>query len=126
MSASELSFEKLEPALLAYDVRTVIEAFKGRSEKERRALAPALIRAHRQYGPYAQRGVVLALLASASLSELRRLEGSMGWHIEFGDEEYEVLADRRPSWLEPWLRRQLERTPLLPAAGDRRGRSAGA
>ena len=117
------------PEILAANVAAAIEhadkdgcvaLFNGLTETERRALAPAIVSRYTQLdailldyeSPYEQRHMFwtqfeaasLALYATATLGEIKKLRAQ----AIFDPRLYDVLAARRPDWLESWIAWTLE------------------
>lgn len=114
-----LSFADLEPALEREDVDEVVVLFTARSEAERRKVAADVWRwctnvERSEHGTtpemafYWRRKVATpAVLACATKTELRKMQR---W-LAFGDASFQVLDDRRPEWLGPWMEALLEKNP---------------
>jgi hypothetical protein len=127
-AATALTFPDVAAAICRGPDR-VERVFASRGERERRAVAPALIKAYRHTtrdfgarlepdGSIVQRKVrslfwpqlppmQLALLGCATGSELRKL-GRLALPSDF-DAAYRILSDRRPEWLPGWVDYILER-----------------
>jgi len=112
-------------AIVAGDLPAVAALLRGLPEAERRPLAPALVKLARasrtaeimRLGPDGvtyerlivwdrqiweqQRALSLALLGTASMTELRRVGAWRGAVVDV-PHGTEVLLDRRPEWLERW------------------------
>ncbi len=117
--------DPLLEAIVAADLEAVAALLRGRPEPERRALAPPLVKLARaagraeimRLGPdgvemerlivwdrqiWEQgRALSLALLGTASWTELRRVGAWRGAVVDVPHGP-EVLLDRRPDWLERW------------------------
>lgn len=109
MTRTPLSFGALQVALAEGDSLAVVELFSGRSEAERRAVAPELIGFYRDRFGAAGTAMVAALLGAATFSELCKLGGprTLPWY--YGIEAYAVLTERNPPWVEKWVSFILER-----------------
>lgn len=99
-----LTFEALESVLAAGDAAAVVACFRGRSERERRAVAPAVLDWCRHNRPRGddRETVLCALLACASLGELRRRRAGL-WGRDYGAAAYQALADRAPPWVASYV-----------------------
>jgi hypothetical protein len=118
----DLNAETLQAVLDKGDVNDCLALFAGRSEKERQAvanLAATLISKQAkeimlQTGPgtFSRNPKFdmarVAALACCSLAQLKKI----GWRgIPEDETAYQVLADRRPDWLEEWSKMALEIQP---------------
>ena len=105
-----LTFAALLPALAAGDDEATVALLRGRSERERRAVGPELSAAYRDWegfrelvpGQYLDTAAA-AVLGTASLGELRRLDDLHRWGVYCSEAAHEVLRDRRPPWLDRWV-----------------------
>jgi Family of unknown function (DUF6493) len=111
--------EELKAILEAGDVDACLALFRGLPEKERRVLAPQCLAWHREIrkndfietAPNTWQGNPLgpaahvAVFCTGTLSELVKIPR---WVLPRGDRAFDILADRRPPWLEPWTRHLLD------------------
>jgi hypothetical protein len=95
-----------ETVLAAVDRRDrdeIRKLFRGRSEKERRAIAPAIIAAYEALPPSGSGrwpwGLWAAMYGSANLAEMKEF----GVHPCWTDAVYLMLLDRSPAWLPAWF-----------------------
>jgi hypothetical protein len=105
------------------DDAAVIAAFRGRTEAERRAVAPHLLGLRRAGWQYTieddgtMRRVphrfldtaVAALFGCCTLTEIKRLDVEHKFGKMCNDTTYEVLVDRRPPWVTSWASWACER-----------------
>ena len=111
--------DELGAILEAGDVDKCVAFFRGLPEKERRALAPQCLAWHREIrkhdyietSPNTWQGNPLgpaahaAVFCTGTFSELTKIPT---WILPRGDRAFEMLADRRPPWLEQWARHLLD------------------
>ncbi|MCE7872587.1 hypothetical protein DYH09_19700 [bacterium CPR1] len=111
-----MSPQELEQAIKSGE-QAVVECLQAADENERRAAAPVAVRMYAAWrsdplgaskslgGPAA-----LALLGTASLSELRKAHLDAVWDHE---RAVAVLRQRRPDWLSAWVDWTLEKQPFI-------------
>lgn len=99
----DLSVELLGSAIERGDLAEVERLLRGRSERERRSLAPALVAQHAepsgQQEPHGWGPLLGALIGCATLRELQKLKVPP----PSGELNYRILVDRRPAWLSAWV-----------------------
>ncbi|MET0715559.1 MAG: DUF6493 family protein, partial [Mycetocola sp.] len=119
-----LDADELIAAWKIGDDDTVLAAFRGRSESERRAVAPTLFKAARHpeypeppaYPHEYDDTVMAALFACGSLTEVKRLDHRFGPMCN--ELTYEVLVDRQPSWITAWAEWALDRNASPSGSAD--------
>lgn len=117
-----MSATDLEDVLDRGEAAFVVEWFAGRSEAERRSVAPQVLRwatagerGELGHGKVMERSVVAtpALLGCATWTELRRIPPEF-MAPGLGDESFLVLGNRCPEWIPLWVDALLDRQVRAP------------
>ena len=101
------TWAEISARIAAGDATGVVRAFAGLSEPERRDLASDALACYREDDLNVEAG--LAVLATATRADADRLWP--GVVMRQPDLCVELLAERRPGWLDGWLTRLCERNP---------------
>ncbi|MGE0324470.1 MAG: DUF6493 family protein [Polyangiaceae bacterium] len=111
---------ELEAILLEGDVERVKAFFSGMPEKQRRSHAEEARAFHKRVnaerfieveaGTFVTNelisGAATALLCTGSFAELSKVPA---WQLPGGNNEFAILAERKPDWLEQWVQHLLGR-----------------